>query len=189
MHASPLTPSSLNVPVLETPRLILRGHKLEDLDAMVAIWNDPVVRKHFHGRPSAREDIWAQLLRHFGCWAALGYGMWAIEEKDTGDYVGAAGVFEVKRGIDRAFEGVPEAGWALASRVHGQGYATEAMGAALGWIDAHLGNPRLFCIITPGNVASIRVAGKCGFRSWGETTYKDEKTLIFVRESPERQSL
>src|SRR3974390_1688830 len=104
MSQSALT-QTLNVPVLETPRLILRGHKLEDLEPMVAIWNDPIVRKHFHNRPSAPEDIWAQLLRHFGCWAALGYGMWAIEEKATGEYVGTGGVFEVKGGIDPAFQG------------------------------------------------------------------------------------
>jgi RimJ/RimL family protein N-acetyltransferase len=65
--------------------------------------------------------------------------------------------------------------------VHGRGYATEATRAALAWIDARLGNPRMFCIVSPENVASIRVAEKCGFRRWTETTYKDEPTLIFLR--------
>ena len=177
-----MTPIDLNIPILTTPRLILRGHKLEDLDAMVAIWNDPIVRRFFHSRPNAREDIWAQLLRHFGCWAALGYGMWAIEDRHTGEYVGTGGVFDVKRGIDPALEDIPEAGWTLASRCHGNGLATEAMQAALSWTDAHLGH-RVFCITAPANVASIRVAEKCGFRHWRETIYKEDPTLIFVRES------
>jgi len=180
---SPMSPASLDIPVLETPRLILRGHRLEDYEAMVAIWTDPIVRKHFHNRPSTREDVWAQLLRHFGCWSALGYGMWAIEEKQSGEYVGTAGVFEVKRDVDPAVKDMPEAGWTLASRVHGRGYATEAMSAALAWIDERLGCPGLFCIITPGNVPSIRVAEKCGFSPFKETIYKGEATLVFVRES------
>ena len=177
--------TDLNIPVLETPRLILRGHKLEDFDAMVAIWSDPVVRRHFHGRPYTREDIWAQLVRHFGMWAAMGYGLLAVEEKETGAYIGTVGAAEVRRDIDLPLDGMPEAGWTLATRVHGKGLATEAARAALAWTDARLGHPRMFCIVTPDNVASIRVAEKLGFRRSGETTYKDEPTLIFLRE-PQR---
>jgi len=172
---------TIDVPVLETQRLILRGHTLGDFEAMVAIWQDPVVRRHFHARPSGREDIWAQMLRHFGSWAALGFGMWAIEEKESREYVGTAGVFAVKRSVGAEFESLPEAGWTLASRAHGRGYATEAMKAALGWTDIHLADPRLFCIITLDNKPSMRVAEKCGFRLLRETVYKDEPTLIFVR--------
>ena len=171
----------LNIPVLSTPRLTLRGYRMEDLDPMVAIWNDPIVRRHFHNRPSAREDVWGSLLRQFGCWVMLGYGMWAIEEKATGEYIGAAGIFDVKRDLDPALDGIPEAGWTLASRCHGKGYATEAVRAALAWVDER--HPRQFCIITPQNTPSVRVAEKCGFRPYGETIYKEEPTLIFVRES------
>ena len=86
-----MAPLFVDIPVLETPRLILRGHRLEDFETMVAIWSDPVVRRHFHGRPYSREDIWAQLVRHFGMWAAMGYGLLAVEEKETGAYIGAVG--------------------------------------------------------------------------------------------------
>jgi RimJ/RimL family protein N-acetyltransferase len=177
-----MTTPTLDVPVLETPRLILRGHTLADFEAMVGIWTDPIVQKHFHGEPLSREEVWSKLLKQFGSWAALGYGMWAVEEKASREYVGACGVFEVKRDIGSEFEGMPEAGWALASRMHGRGYATEAMMAALDWIEAHLGDPRLFCIIAPGNTPSVRVAEKCGFKPHGETVYKDEPTLILVRD-------
>lgn len=180
-----MSPIDLHIPVLATPRLILRGHRLEDFEAMVATWNDPVVQTHLHGRPSDREEIWGRLLRQFGCWAALGYGMWAVEEKATGEYIGATGIFEVKRGIDPALEGVPEAGWTLASRVHGRGYATEATQAALAWIDRRLDHRRLFCIVAAANAPSLRVAEKCDFKAWGDTIYKDEPTLILVRESPQ----
>ncbi len=174
--------TGLDIPVLSTPRLILRGHTLDDFEPMVAIWSDPIVQRHFHGVSLTREDIWAKFLRQFGVWAVMGYGSWAVEEKETGAYVGVTGIFEVKRGLDPALEGLPEAGWSLASRVHGKGYATEASRAALAWADVQLGRPRMFCIVVPENKPSIRVAEKCGFRLWRETTYKDEATLIFLRD-------
>lgn len=171
----------LDIPILETPRLVLRGHRLDDFDAMMAIWTDPVVTRHFHGGPMTREDVWGRLLRSIGMWAAFGYGTWAVEEKESGAYVGRVGVAEMKRDLDPALEGVPEAGWTFAARVHGRGYATESTRAALAWLDDRLGNPRLFCIIATENLASIRVAEKCGFRFWRATVYQEKPTLIFLR--------
>jgi RimJ/RimL family protein N-acetyltransferase len=81
---------------------------------------------------------------------------------------------------------VPELGWVLTTRVHGKGYATEVVRAALGWGDAHFatvhsGLGRAVCIIHPDNVRSIRVAEKCGFHEAQRTTYKDEPTILFAR--------
>lgn len=180
--------TDLDIPILETPRLVLRGHRLDDYPAMLAIWSDPVVQAHFHGRALGREDIWTRLMRHFGMWGMLGYGVWAVEEKATGEYVGAAGLSEVKRDLDPALDGVPETGWTLAPRIHGRGYATEAMRAALAWADAELGAPRTFCIMTPENTASRRVAEKCGYRLWRETVYQNEPTLILLREAKAESS-
>lgn len=174
--------SDLSIPVLETERLILRGHRLQDFDAMVAIWTDPVVTKFFHGAALTREDIWSRFLRGFGQWLVMGYGLWAVEEKATGAYVGTTGTMEVKRQMDPPMDGTPEAGWTFAARAHGRGYATEATRAALAWMDAGFSRPRMFCIIDPENASSIRVAEKCGFRLWRQTTYKEAATLIFLRQ-------
>lgn len=170
-----------DVPIIETQRLILRGHTLEDFPQMVDIWSDPVVQKHFHGQSLSREDIWGKLLRQFGMWAALGYGMFAVEEKSSGAYVGMAGTFEVKRDIAVPVEGMPEAGWTFSAKVHGKGYATEAVRAALQWTDEKLHFLPIFCIIAPANAPSIRVAEKCGFERWCETRYKGDPTLVFRR--------
>ena len=177
--------TDLNIPILSTPRLILRSHRLEDFESCVAIWTDPVVRYHFHGPALTREDIWGKFLRQFGMWAVRGYGSWAVEEKETGSYIGVVGVFDVKRELqppEPSLAGLPEAGWTLAARVHGKGYATEAARAALAWTDAKLGNPRMFCIVAPENKPSIRVAEKIGFRLRSETTYQEAPTLIFLRD-------
>jgi RimJ/RimL family protein N-acetyltransferase len=177
-----MTTIKVDIPVLETPRLILRSHGPDDFEETVKIWSDPIVRRHFHGQPMTREDIWARYLRQFGMWMVMGYGSWAVEEKETRAYIGTVGVFEVKRDIDLPLEGIPEAGWTLTPRVHGKGYATEAAKAALAWTDARLGRPKMFCIIAPENAASIRVAEKLSFRPWTETTYRAERTLVFLRE-------
>jgi len=173
--------SDLNIPVLETPRLILRGHRREDFDSMVPIWQDPAVVKHFHGRAMTREDIWGRFLRGFGMWVVNGYGLWAVEDKATGAYAGTVGAFEVKREMTPSVEDMPEAGWTFAARFHGKGYATEAMQAALKWTDTALKHPAIFCIVAPENTPSLRVAEKCGFKPWYETTYQEHPTLVFQR--------
>lgn len=172
---------ALAIPTLETERLILRGARENDFEAMLAMWQDPVVVRHFHGAPMTREECWRRLLRNYGMWALRGYGLFAIEEKASGAYVGTAGAFEVKREMIPPIEDMPEVGWTLAARFHGRGYATEAVRAALAWTDARLGHPEMFCIIAPANEASIRVAEKCGFRRSHETTYEDAPTLVLKR--------
>jgi len=76
---------------------------------------------------------------------------------------------------------MPELGWALISRVHGKGYATEAVRAVVAWGEQHFGSARTVCIIRPENVASIRVAEKCGYRELQRTAYKGHATIIFAR--------
>ena len=175
--------SDLAIPLLETPRLILRGHRREDFEAMVAIWQDPAVSRHFHGVSLAREDIWGRLLRGFGMWALNGYGLWAVEDKATGDYAGAVGCFELKRDMVPSIVCMPEAGWTLGARFHGRGFATEAMLAALAWTDIKLQGAPICCIVATNNAPSLRVAEKCGFRPWYETTYRGDVTQVFKRSS------
>ena len=64
-------------PVLETPRLLLRPHTLDDFPATFAMWSDPEVVRFIGGRPFTREEAWARLLRYVGHWTMLGYGMGA----------------------------------------------------------------------------------------------------------------
>ena len=78
------------VPVIETERLILRGHVLEDSEASLALWTDPEVTRFIGGKPSTTEEVWPRLLRYAGHWSLLGFGYWAITEKATGRFVGEA---------------------------------------------------------------------------------------------------
>jgi RimJ/RimL family protein N-acetyltransferase len=173
----------LAIPTLETERLILRGHRESDFEAMLAIWQDPVVQHHFPGKPMSREDAWGRFLKGLGMWALRGYGFFAVEEKASGAYAGMVGSFEARREISPRIDDLPEAGWSLAARFHGRGYATEAVQAALGWTERHLDYPEMFCIVATANVASLRVAEKCGFVRSYETVYEGDPTLVLKRPS------
>ncbi|MCG7392969.1 GNAT family N-acetyltransferase [Microvirga sp. ACRRW] len=176
-----LSPSPAIVPVLETERLTLRGHRLDDFEDSFALWSDPDVTRFIGGRPSTREEAWGRLLRYIGHWSLLGFGYWAVEEKATGRFIGETGFAEGKREIEPSLEGIPEIGWALSPRVHGKGYATEAVRAVIAWGEGRFGAARTACIIAPENAASIRVAEKAGYRELQRTTYKDNPTIMFVR--------
>ncbi len=146
------------------------------------MWGDPGVARYIGGKPFSREDVWARMLRYVGHWSWMGFGHWAIEERTTGRYAGDVGFADFKRDLDLPVEGLPEIGWALAPRIHGHGYATEAVRAALVWGEGHFGPARTICLIHPENLASIRVAEKCGYREFQRTIYKGQPTIVFAFE-------
>ncbi|HEU4538102.1 MAG TPA: GNAT family N-acetyltransferase [Polyangiaceae bacterium] len=169
-----------SVPRVETERLILRGHRRDDFEALAATWMDPRVTRQIGLPPSNRGDCWARLLRYAGHWALLGFGFWALEEKASGRYVGDVGFADFQRNISPPLGDAPEMGWVIAPSAHGRGYATEAALAAFGWGAAHFGPVTTRCIIDPGNVASIRVAEKCGFRESARTVYEGSPVVLFA---------
>src|SRR5580692_7683980 len=172
----------VEVPILSTERLRLRGHRLGDFSHCAAMWADPAVARYI-GKPLTEEECWTKFMRYVGHWALMGFGYWVLEEKATGDFVGEIGFADYKRELEPSLKGVPEIGWVLASRVHGKGYATEAARAAIAWGDAHFSPARTACLINPENLASVRVALKCGYREFQLTTYKGHATMMLVRES------
>jgi RimJ/RimL family protein N-acetyltransferase len=179
--SSSLLPSDL-VPAVETDRLLLRGHRVQDFADCLALWTDPDSTRFIGGKPLTREEVWVRMLRYAGHWSLLGFGYWVVTEKETGRFVGEVGFGNFKREIEPSLDGMPEIGWVLAPWHHGKGYATEAARAALGWGDAHFDAARTACIIAPENGPSLRVAEKCGYREICRTTYKDKPTIIFVRD-------
>lgn len=174
-------PFAAGVPALDTERLTLRGHTLADFDESAAMWADPLVTRHIGGRPSSEEETWARVLRYAGLWTLVGFGYWVVRERASGRFVGEVGLADFRRDLAPRLDG-PEVGWALAAWAHGRGFATEAVRAALAWSDTHVRAPRSVCLIAPENIASIRVAEKCGFREAVRTTYKGAGSIVFARD-------
>ncbi|HKE36256.1 MAG TPA: GNAT family N-acetyltransferase [Candidatus Baltobacteraceae bacterium] len=171
-------------PIIQTPRLVLRPHRLSDFDAMAAMWREPQIVRYISGKPSTREQSWMRLLRYVGHWSLLDYGYWVIEDRQTGEFAGECGFADFHRDIDPPLDGMPEMGWMIAPRFQGKGYATEGIVACLTWGARHFPAGTTFaCIITPDNLASVRVAEKCGFRLREETTYLGDAVGLYTRDA------
>lgn len=181
MPADPPVPSVAAIPVVETARLRLRPHVPADLDAATAMWADRTVTRFTGGRAFSREETWARLLRYTGNWDWFGYGFWAVEEIDSGAYVGQLGMAEFCRDTRPPLSPVPEVGWSFVTAAHGRGFASEGVRAALYWADANVAADRTTCLIDPANAASIRVARRCGFSEVPSVIYKGTRSLRFER--------
>lgn len=142
---------------------------------------DAVVMHHLGGKPLAREDAWRKLLNGHALWSLLGYGYWAVARRSDNVMIGQLGFADFKRALTPSIEDIPEMGWLFAREAFGQGYATEAGLAALAWADDVLQAPEVTAIIDAENIASIRVAEKCGFNEKEPATYRDEPILLFRR--------
>jgi RimJ/RimL family protein N-acetyltransferase len=169
------------LPVLETSRLILRAHTVADFEDVAGLWGDERITRFIGGKPSTREETWARLLRYAGNWSLLGWGFWCAREKESGAYVGDMGFISALRGLPEPFGDYPEVGWSLTHAMHGKGYATEAVRAALAWGDVHLPGVKTVCIIDPDNGPSRAVAERCGFTEFGRGTYHDDELIMLQR--------
>jgi RimJ/RimL family protein N-acetyltransferase len=168
-------------PTIETERLRLRAHTLNDWDQSFGLWGNADVTRFIGGKPVSREETWKRLQVYAGMWVLFGYGFWAIEERETGCLVGEIGLMDARREMEPRFGDEPEIGWALAREAWGKGIASEALGAVLDWADDKLKPPAVVCIISPDNAPSIRLAGKFGFRERVRTTYHGVSTIQFER--------
>jgi len=82
-------------PVLETPRLRLRLFVEADWPAYAAMCADADVMRHIGtGGPQSKEDAWRSIAMFLGHWALRGYGMYALEHRDSGTLLGRAGFHE-----------------------------------------------------------------------------------------------
>lgn len=145
--------------------------------------------RYIASEPFTRSQLWEKFLRGPGLWPLLGYGIWAIERREDGKLIGEVGFADYQRDVDPPLPGQqpakgeaiwPEASWLLDSDAHGQGYASEALTAALAWADAELRTP-LVCIITPDNDASLRLAARHGFLVVGHRVHKADPVLVLHR--------
>jgi len=176
-------PADIPAPTVETARLRLRCHRLSDLDARIAITGDADFMR-FVGGVYDRQENWSRLLRYIGHWATLGYGLFAVEERATGRYVGDVGLARFERGLGPDFDPYPEAGWMIAEASSGLGYATEGVAAAIDWHERTFGRQRQVCMIDPANHASLQVAAKLGFVPFREALNRGHPVLLHARTPP-----
>lgn len=172
----------MTAPTLTTDRLVLRGHAAADFDACFGLWNEPEIKRVLGDANSSRQAVWNRLVRYAGLWTILGYGYWAVTDRETGDYLGEAGLADFKRDMEPPLGPTPESGWSLIARARGRGLATEAMQAVLAWSDDALGQETC-CIIDPENRPSVRVAEKLGYRRRSSGRLGEKDLQVYRRPS------
>lgn len=159
---------------LETGRLLLREFRGGDLDAYADMQADPEVMRYIgEGRTLTRNDSWRSIAGMLGHWQLLGYGMWALEDKESGTLVGRAGFIDPP--------GWPgfELGWLLGRPYWGLGFATEAASRCLRFAFEELRRDAVISLIRPANAPSIRVAERLGMRNTGEIELLGSKALRY----------
>lgn len=166
---------------IETSRLRLRAHKVEDFKGCYEMWADPQVYKNISGQASSRQQTWMRILNYSGHWKLMGFGYWAIELKSNGHYIGELGFADFKREMSPSIEGLPEMGWALKSEYHGQGFAKEALQKALQWGLQNLKSDKIACIINPNNAVSINLATHLGFQFSQSAMYAGQPVQLYFK--------
>jgi len=177
--ATPREPSE--IPILESARLRLRPPRLSDVEPLAAMWGDPEHVAFIGARTRPPAEVFASVQRHIGCWYLVGYGFWVLESLEDGSVLGEAGFLPGMRAMDPSVHDMPEAGWSIAKTHWGQGLATEALQACHRWGDTALPFTRTACVIEHGNLASVRVADKCGYTKQADSKLGDSPVGLYVR--------
>jgi RimJ/RimL family protein N-acetyltransferase len=169
----------VSIPLVETPRLLMREWLPRDLEPHAEMSADPEVMRYIgDGSTHGPAQSWREVATHIGHWELRGYGQWAIERKEDGASIGRAGLW-----CPEGWPGI-EVGWKLARDAWGNGYATEAGRASIDWAWESLGLSELISLIQPGNAASIRVAERLGMERRRETSVGGQDAIVFGLERP-----
>ena len=143
---------------LQTERLLLRQWRLEDFEFYAEFYADDDMAKYVGGL-STREQAWRRMASLIGHWTLRGYGYWAVEEKETGKFVGCVGLW--------FSEGWPELelGYWIVRNMQGKGYATEAALKSREYAFEVVGADTLVSYIHPDNKPSKYLAERLGAHS------------------------
>jgi RimJ/RimL family protein N-acetyltransferase len=151
-------------PILElnSARLLMRQWRDDDLPAFAQMCADPQVMKFFPTAMSRLES--AKLIgRIRGHFAEYGFGLWALERKDTGEFIGFTGLCVV--GFDAHFTPAVEIGWRLAREHWGLGFASEAAWTAMGCGFEHLDLDEIVSFTAVSNQPSQKVMQAIGMHN------------------------
>ena len=164
--------------VLTTSRLELWQPQPGDHAGLNAINTDPRTLPFLGTWSPSPADTFARLCRNAGSWALYGYGVFIVRRRGSPQIIGNCGVFRSWRGFAHGLDDVPEAGWIIHPDHWGQGYAGEAMRAALPWFDAVHGSQRVACMIEEGHAVSERLALQLGFVEYARHQQPGDRPVV-----------
>ncbi|PAX51033.1 GNAT family N-acetyltransferase [Brunnivagina elsteri] len=164
----------MQIPKIITKRLILRGFEEKDLDAYAEMGGDSEVMRYIGtGQILSRSESWRNMAMILGHWQLRGYGMWAVEERQSGEMIGRVGCWQPEGWIGL------EIGWTIRRAFWRQGFATEAGKIAIAYAFNELQETHVISLIHPENIASRRVAKKLGEKLQASTEVMGKEALVF----------
>jgi RimJ/RimL family protein N-acetyltransferase len=178
------------VTTLETDRLVLRPPLPEDAEALAPMYADPEVMRYLgKGRTLTREQTERSVQRMIDGWEADGFGLFTTVRKEDETIIGRVGIivwdpttWELVRADSEGPKEL-EVGYTIGKPFWGQGYATEAAGAARDFALERLGARRLIALIIHGNDASERVALKLGFEYERGIRFGSREASVYIFET------
>jgi len=160
-----------SLPEIETRRLRLRPMVLDDLEPLVRMFADPDVMRYLPtGEPRSVEETQVELSYMVGHWQLRGFGVWAVNLKDTGKFAGYCGLQYLHEEPGGVSAEALETGTdvevvaGLAKPYWHRGVAPEATRAALRYGFETIRLDRIVAAIHPDNDASRHILQTMGMR-------------------------
>ena len=151
--------------LFESERLGFRRWKTSDHAPFAALNANPDVMEFFPKTLSRTESdaLIERIEAHF---EEKGYGLWAVERKEDGEFIGFIGLLDVN--FDIGIDGATEIGWRLDQEFWKKGYATEGANACLGYAYHELGKKEIYSFTSAVNAPSETVMKRIGMEKMGE---------------------
>ena len=160
--------------ILETERVILRCFEMPDLDDLHRLHSDPLVMEHLVGQVRASKDATlSDLTKYIAHQEMHGFGKWAIVHRETGEFMGRAGLVEIPKSDEI------DLGYALHRKFWNQGYATEISKALHKYATKKLKTKKIVGLVKSGNNSSVRVLEKIGYQMTGTGEYFGETFDVY----------
>ena len=160
--------------ILTTDRLVLREYCKEDFSWLYEILSDGETMKYYP-KPYDEAGVARWLDWSLDNYQKHGFGLWAIELKETGEAIGDAGI--TMQPIDG--EWLPEVGYHIDKKYWRQGYGSEAARAARDWAFQNRDFDALYSYMTVENEASQATARSLGMTKIKEYSDKDENLAVY----------
>jgi RimJ/RimL family protein N-acetyltransferase len=144
---------------IQTDRLLMRRWRDSDREPFAALNADAETMHYFPNTlDRAGSDALIDVIE--SRFELQGFGLWALEVIETGDFIGFTGLNPMPEGVPGA--GGMEVGWRLAKHAWHHGYATEAARAALGVAFDEVGLPEIWSMTAVLNEPSQAVMRRLG---------------------------
>lgn len=160
--------------ITETERLVFRQFTHRDIDDLFCLLSDPIVMKFCSG-PLTLADSQRWLATAIACYEKFGYDYWAVNEKNTGDFVGQMGI--LKQDIDD--KQVECLAFMLNQKYWNKGYASEGAMACIRYAFISLKLENIVATVEPGNSQSISVLRKIGMKHHEEKIYTGRRVHVY----------